>query len=97
MAITFRDDWLEAFYVSDRRHRKIPSTLEETLFRKLQILDAAADESDLRVPPGNRFEHLQGNLRGWCSIRINKQYRLVFRWVDGTAEDTYLDAHTYQG
>lgn len=52
MAITFRDDWLEAFYVSDRRHRKIPSTLEETLFRKLQILDAAADESDLRVQIG---------------------------------------------
>nr|WP_280529549.1 type II toxin-antitoxin system RelE/ParE family toxin [Xenorhabdus budapestensis] len=52
----------------------MPSTIEGVLFRKLQILDAATQESDLRIPPGNRFEHLQGNLSGWCSIRVNKQY-----------------------
>ena len=97
MAVEFRDAWLEAFYEEDRSHRKIPGRIESALFRKLQILDAAAEEADLRVPPGNRFEHLKGNLAGWCAIRVNKQYRLLFRWVDGSARDTYLDPHTYKG
>lgn len=95
MAVEFRDKWLEAFYEEDKGHKKIPSTIEGALFRKLVILDAAMEESDLRVPPGNRFEHLQGDLSDWCSIRVNKQYRLIFRWEDGTAVDTYLDPHTY--
>lgn len=97
MAIEFRDTWLETFYEEDQGHKKIPSTIEGALYRKIQILDAATQESDLRVPPGNRFEHLQGNLSGWCSIRVNKQYRLIFRWEDGTAQDTYLDPHVYKG
>lgn len=93
----FRDSWLEAFYEDDQSHRKIPATIKTALFRKLQILDAATQESDLKVPPGNRFEHLQGNLFGWCSIRVNKQYRLIFQWKDGNADDVYLDAHVYEG
>lgn len=97
MAIIFRDEWLEAFYEQDQSHRKIPRALESALFKKLQILDAATQESDLRIPPGNRFEHLSGSLSAWCSIRVNKQYRLIFRWQDGVAEDTYLDPHAYKG
>ena len=97
MAIEFRDEWLEAFYTEDQSHKKIPNTIENALFRKLQILDAATKESDLRIPPGNRFEHLSGTLSGWCSIRVNKQYRLVFRWIDGTAQGAYLDPHAYRG
>ena len=77
--------------------KKIPGTIATALYRKLQILDAATQELDLRVPPGNRFERLQGSLFGWCSIRVNKQYRLIFRWTAGTAQDTYLDPHTYRG
>lgn len=97
MAIEFRDGWLEAFYEKDQSHRKIPGTITSALFRKIQILDAATQESDLRIPPGNRFEHLRGKLSGWCSIRVNKQYRLVFRWEEGIALDTYLDPHAYKG
>lgn len=97
MAIEFRDAWLEGFYEDDLSHKRIPKSIEAALFRKLQILDAATQESDLRVPPGNRFEHLQGNLSGWCSIRVNKQYRLIFRWDTGIARDTYLDPQTYRG
>lgn len=93
----FRDSWLEAFYENDRHHKKIPGTIRTALFRKLQILDVATQELDLRVPPGNCFEHLQGKLSGWCSIRVNKQYRLIFRWANGTVCDTYLDAHVYKG
>lgn len=95
MAVNFKAEWLEAFYEEDKCHRLIPKTIENALFRKLEILDAAKAESDLRVPPGNRFEHLEGNLKGWCSIRVNKQYRLIFKWVNGVAEDTYLDPHKY--
>ena len=97
MALEFKDKWLEAFYELDKRHRSIPRQIEGELFRKLEILDAAQAESDLRAPPGNRFKHLDGNLAGWCSIRVNKQYRLIFRWVDGVAVSTYLDPHKYQG
>lgn len=97
MAIEFKHAWLEAFYEEDLGHKKIPGNIGAALYRKLQILDAATQESDLRVPPGNRFEHLQGNLSGWCSVRVNKQYRLIFRWEDGIAQDTYLDPHDYKG
>ncbi|MCY0964729.1 type II toxin-antitoxin system RelE/ParE family toxin [Parathalassolituus penaei] len=97
MAVEFRDSWLETFYENDQSHRKIPSTIEGALFRKLEILDAATQESDLRIPPGNRFEHLEGNMDGWCSIRVNKQYRLIFQWIDGVAVNTYLDPHDYKG
>lgn len=97
MAIEFKDTWLEAFYEEDRGHKKIPKTIESALYRKLQILDAAIEVADLRIPPGNRFEHLVGNLFGWCSIRVNKQYRLIFRWQNSTAQDTYLDPHIYRG
>ena len=97
MAIEFKDEWLEVFYEKDIRQRKIPKSIESALFRKLQILDAATKASDLRVPPGNHFERLKGSLEGWCSIRVNSQYRLIFQWIDGVAEDTYLDPHTYRG
>ena len=55
MAVDFKDEWLEALYEEDNRHRLIPKVIENALYRKLEILDAAKAESDLRVPPGNRF------------------------------------------
>ncbi len=50
-----------------------PRIIEGALKRKLEILHIATGEQDLRVPPGNRFEHLNGKLKDWCSIRVNKQ------------------------
>ncbi len=61
MAVDFKDEWLEALYEEDNRHRLIPKVIENALYRKLEILDAAKAESDLKVPPGNRFEHLEGD------------------------------------
>ncbi|WP_417657526.1 type II toxin-antitoxin system RelE/ParE family toxin [Pseudidiomarina aestuarii] len=95
MAIKFRDMWLELFYEASEGNKRIPKQIESTLYRKLQILDAATQESDLIIPPGNRFEHLAGKLHGWCSIRVNRQYRLIFQWQDKTAMQTYLDPHRY--
>ena len=95
MALGFRDAWSEAFYEQDRAHKKIPTEIQNALFRKLQVFEASVNEFDLRVPPGNRVERLKGNFSGWCSIRVNKQYRLIFRWEEGVALDTYLDPHSY--
>ena len=94
----FRDNWLEDFYIRDRRHRKIPSDIEDRLFRKLQILDDAVDRRDLRSPPSNHFEALQGRLAGRYSIRINLQWRLISDWdnTGGHAEIVYLYDHTYR-
>lgn len=58
--------------------------------RKLYLLHAAVRLEDLRVPPGNRLESLQGDRSGQYSIRINQQFRLCFRWVDGHAHDVQI-------
>jgi toxin HigB-1 len=58
--------------------------------RKLEAVHAAARLGDLRVPPSNRLEKLKGNLKEFHSIRINDQWRLVFRWVDGHAHDVAI-------
>jgi proteic killer suppression protein len=78
MIVSFRDDWLRNFFVDDVRSKKIPSDLESRLFRKIQMIDDATTDQDLRVPPSNHFEKLRGHLEGFHSIRINKQWRLIF-------------------
>jgi len=55
MIVSFRDAWLRAFFVEDIRSRNIPPDLEARLFRRLQMLDDAATDRDLRVPPSNHF------------------------------------------
>jgi toxin HigB-1 len=95
---SFRDQWLEAFFVDDKISKKIPAGLDKRLFRKLQLIDDASSDIDLRSPPSNHFEKLKGNLAGYCSIRINDQWRLIFQW-DGNkseASDLYLDNHSYR-
>ena len=97
MIVSFRDDWLRDFFVEDVRSRKIPPDLESRLFRKIQMIDDAVTDKDLRVPPSNHFEKLRGNLTGYHSIRINKQWRLIFHWDGGRGEaiGVYLDDHSY--
>jgi proteic killer suppression protein len=98
MIVSFRDDWLREFFVDDVRCRQIPAALETRLFRKLQMIDDATTDQDLRVPPSNHFEKLAGNLKGFHSIRVNAQWRLIFRWdgAKGEAGGVYLDDHSYR-
>jgi len=56
-------------------------------------LNVAARLDDLKAPPGNRLEALKGQLKGLHSIRINKQWRIVFRWLDGAHEVQIVDYH----
>jgi proteic killer suppression protein len=93
---SFRDSWLKAFFVEDAKSVRIPPDLQARLFRKLQMLDDAVSEQDLRAPPSNHLEKLRGQLEGWHSIRVNQRWRLVFRWVDGEVTQLYLDDHSYR-
>ena len=62
--------------------------------RKLDLIDHARYLADLRVPPGNRLEALHGNLAGYFSIRIDDQWRIIFRWIGSDAYDvTVVDYH----
>ena len=98
MIVSFRDRWLREFFVTDARSSTIPPDLESRLFRKLQMIDDATSDQDLRVPPSNHFEKLRGGLDGLHSIRVNKQWRLIFQWSSGTGEasNIYLDNHSYR-
>jgi len=65
--------------------KKFPPTIQQTARRKLVHIHSAISINDLRVAPGNRLELLKGKLKGRHSIRINDQWRIVFRWHDGRA------------
>ena len=72
----------------------VPDAVAERARMKLRLIDAAADMSFLRVPPGNRLEALKGGRSGQHSIRVNDQWRLCFRWRDGDAFDVeFCDYH----
>ena len=74
--------------------RKLPSTIQETARRKLRMINNAHDIADLRIPPANRLEKLAGRLKDFYSIRINDQWRIIFKWQSGNAyEVEIVDYH----
>jgi proteic killer suppression protein len=73
-----------------REVKRLDAALVKVTVRKLDMIAAACAVLDLRSPPGNRLEALHGDLDGWFSIRANDQWRLIFRWVEGQAEDVKL-------
>lgn len=74
-----------------REHiKKLSPVLMHRVRSKLLIINAASCENDLRIPPGNRFEKLTGDKKGKFSIRINEQWRIVFKWRDGNADDVII-------
>lgn len=93
MIASFGDRETEALFRRERV-RRIDSRIQQAALRKLRYLDNAAALHDLRIPPGNRLEALKGDLAGWHSIRVNDQWRIVFRWKDGRAHGvTVQDYH----
>jgi proteic killer suppression protein len=70
----------------------ISKDLAKAARRKMQILDAAENINDLRVPPGNRLEKLaaKGGRKGQHSIRVNDKYRICFKWSNGGADNVEL-------
>jgi len=73
-----------------RSIQKLPGDIQERAFLKLRQLHAADLLADLRLPPSNRLESLSGDLNGFWSMRINQQWRLIFRWNDGKASDVKI-------
>ena len=96
MIVSFGDAATEALYhgSADRRTRRFPRDIVKTSLRKLDMLAAAVTLGDLRAPPGNRLEALKGDLEGKHSIRVNDQWRIVFRWTaQGPVEVRLIDYH----
>jgi toxin HigB-1 len=89
---SFGDEATEAVFHGERgkKARSLPPEIYSTAVRKLDMLNAAADLRDLRAPPGNRLEALRGDLKGKHSIRVNDQWRIVFRWESGDAHDVEI-------
>ena len=89
---SFGDGATEDLYHGRRSSRvaRLPAAILPAALRKLDVLNAAHRLEDLHAPPGNRLEALKGDLAGCHSIRVNDQWRLVFRWEDGSASDVSL-------
>lgn len=72
------------------RSRRLPLDIQDKALVKLRLLNRSGRLEDLRIPPGNQLEALKGDRRGQHSIRINQQWRICFRWVDGAAFDVEI-------
>ena len=92
MVGSFGDEATEDLYHrrNTARSRRIPTGIHTAALRKLDMINSADDLQDLRAPPGNRLEALKGELKGFHSIRVNEQWRIVFRWQDGVAHNIRL-------
>lgn len=96
MAIrSFRDAATEDLFHgrNTSRARRFPPDIKRNALRKLDVLNAAHRLDDLRSPPANRLEALGGDLAGFHSIRVNDQWRIVFRWEDGAHDISLTDYH----
>jgi proteic killer suppression protein len=89
----FKDEDLKAFWDDPDNNppKRVPPEVRKALYRKLQMLDAAHDLKDLRIPPSNHLEKLQGKRSGLYSIRVNIQWRLCFIWQAGEVKGVEFD------
>lgn len=80
--------------IRSKETRRLPIEVQKRALVKLDMIDAAETVDDLRVPPGNRLEALKGELAGFFSIRINNQWRIIFRFNDRLVDDVkIIDYH----
>jgi toxin HigB-1 len=92
MIISFRDSITEDIFHGNntKKARKVPIIIWSIAFRKLDMVNMAHRIGDLKIPPANRLKVLGGRLKGFCSIRINDQYRVIFKWSNGNAYDVQI-------
>ena len=89
MIKSFLDKESEDFFITGKS-KKYPPDIFKSAIRKLDYLNSALTLDDLRVPPANRLEKLQGSLKEFYSIRINKQFRIIFRFENGNVYDVKI-------
>jgi len=87
---SFRDKQTEALF-ADQFVREFQGVARSAK-RKLEMLNAASRLDDLLIPPSNRLEKLQGSLGAFYPVRINDQWRIVFKWIDGHAHEVQVSA-----
>jgi toxin HigB-1 len=97
MIVNFKDKATEDIYngVNSKESRRIPQNIHSVAARKLDMINAAIKTEDLRMPPGNRLEHLKGNLEKYYSIRINDQFRIIFTFEQSNAFNVQIIDYHY--
>jgi proteic killer suppression protein len=92
MIINFADKGTEDLHngYNTKAARHISQSIWKAAGIGLDAMEAAKRLQDLRFPPGNRLESLKGDLSGYHSIRINDQFRIIFRWVEGDIHDVEI-------
>ena len=76
------------------RIKGLSTEIQEMARRKMRMLNNSQDLNDLQVPPSNRLEKLKGNYKDFYSIRINNQWRIIFKWNNGNADQVeIIDYH----
>ncbi len=89
MIVSFRSKETEQIW-NGNRVKKLPIDIQKIGRRKLRMLNNSQNIADLRIPPSNRLEKLSGNLSAFYSIRINKQWRIIFKWNNGNASEVEI-------
>ncbi len=94
MIVSFRNSETEDIWFG-KRVKKLPREIQEVVGRrKLRMLNNSVDLADLKIPPSNRLEKLSGKWKEYYSIRINDQWRIIFKWKSGNAfEVQIIDYH----
>jgi proteic killer suppression protein len=93
MIVSFGSKETEKIW-NGERVKKWPNEVMMVGRRKLRMLNNSQNLADLKIPPSNRLEKLSGNLKKYYSIRINKQWRIIFKWNDGNCSDVeIIDYH----
>lgn len=93
MIVSFGSKETEKIWVGERV-KKLPNEVQEIGRRKLRMLNNSQNIMDLTVPPSNKLEKLKGTLREYYSVRINDQWRIIFKWNNGNAfEVEIIDYH----
>jgi len=93
MIISFGNKDTESIWKGNRI-KNMPEDIQSIGRRKLRMLNNSQTINDLRIPPSNRLEKLVGNLDGFYSIRINNQWRIIFKWIEGQSEEVkIIDYH----
>ncbi|HTF05327.1 MAG TPA: type II toxin-antitoxin system RelE/ParE family toxin [Bacteroidia bacterium] len=93
MIISFGDKITRKIWEGERV-KGLPGEIQEVARRKLRMLNSSQNIADLLIPPSNRLEKLKGNLKDFYSIRINDQWRVMFKWNNASAEQVeIIDYH----
>ena len=93
MIISFGSSDTEKVWKGERV-KKWPILIQQTARRKLRMLNNSVNLTDLKIPPSNRLEKLSGKVKNYYSIRINDQWRIMFKWNSGNATDVeIIDYH----